>query len=192
MEQKPFFAFSRLLQNDAHIHKFDPKMWNDLTYFDVLTGSKPTFDVDIKKLRQKFLRLQQVAHPDTFAKASDTEKGLADVLSSWINKGYSTLRNPLSRAKYLLKLEGHEITEAQKLNDPTLIMEVLEQREEVESCKSEEQLEAIRKYNSEKINETLDQLSKAFNDKDYQQAHDLTIQLQYWDNIQEAINNWSG
>lgn len=42
----------------------------------------------------------------------------------------------------------------------------------------------------EKFQETVDHLAKAFKEKDYDRAKELTIELQYWQSIQSAIHEW--
>lgn len=37
---------------------------------------------------------------------------------------------------------------------------------------------------------TLQRLSESFNQKDYQQVKENIVKLQYWQNIQQAIQNW--
>lgn len=46
------------------------------------------------------------------------------------------------------------------------------------------------KSNTEKYQETVNKLSEAFKKEDYQQAKDLTIELQYWNSIKTAIHEW--
>ena len=64
-----------------------------------------------------------------------------------MNKAYGSLTNPYTRAEYLLQLQGMTIGESDNLEDPTLIMEVMEAREELESAESREEVERIRQEN---------------------------------------------
>ncbi|KAJ1955735.1 molecular chaperone, partial [Linderina pennispora] len=121
------------------------------TYFDVLVGGRRTFDVDMGELRRVFLKLQQGVHPDSYSQKEDIERTLAETQSSWINRGYATLRDPLHRAHYLLKLAGRKINEEDKITDPELLMEVMELREEIEMAQSEEQMAAIKRRNDSSI-----------------------------------------
>lgn len=69
-------------------------------------------------------------------------------MSSIVNKAYGTLLNPFARAEYILQQEGVEIGESENLEDPALIMEVMEAREELDGAESQEEVERIRQENA--------------------------------------------
>ncbi|ORZ22035.1 Co-chaperone HscB, C-terminal oligomerization domain-containing protein [Absidia repens] len=156
-----------------------------------LFRSESTYDVDEKALKRQFLKLQQVAHPDSFSNAVERERKYAEIQSSMLNKAYHTLRDPLARAQYMLALQGVEVNEAESLHHPELLMDVMEVREELEEATTNEDVELIKQENDGKIKETVAQLSKAFSEKDLDLAKDYSIQLQYWENIRRAIIDWS-
>lgn len=56
-----------------------------------------------------------------------------------INEAYKTLQDPLKRAQYLLSLRGIDVAEDERLKveDPELLMEVLEVRENIEAAQEE-------------------------------------------------------
>ncbi|KAJ3010950.1 hypothetical protein HKX48_007120 [Thoreauomyces humboldtii] len=172
----------------------------DSTYHDVLLPDTPaeavpyTFDVDPKTLRNRFLALQSRVHPDGFATASQTERVCAEQQSSFINKGYQALRDPLPRATYLLSLHGldpkdHDGNDP-TATDPALLMDVMEAREALEEAETEEDIKGIKAENEERLNATLRALSDAFRARDIPAARRLTIQLRYWVNIRQAATDW--
>jgi molecular chaperone HscB len=57
---------------------------------------------------------------------------LAQTLSSRINHAYQALLSPLSRAEYILELNGHEVSETDHLDDVEFISEIMEAREELD------------------------------------------------------------
>ena len=75
---------------------------------------------------------------------------IAAELSSVVNKAYGTLLNPFSRAEYIMQLEDIHISETESLNDPELIMEVMEAREELDSAESREDADRILAENEGK------------------------------------------
>ena len=62
------------------------------------------WEVDIEQLDIKFRALQKALHPDRYANKNDFEKRLAVQTAATINQAYETIKNPLSRAQYLLEL----------------------------------------------------------------------------------------
>ena len=76
--------------------------------FEVLGVGEPTFRVDAKALEAAYRAAQFALHPDRFASASAQERGVSEAVSSLVNAAYSTLRDPLARARYLLRLRGVE------------------------------------------------------------------------------------
>jgi molecular chaperone HscB len=54
------------------------------------------------------------------------------------------LKEPLARAQYMLALNGVEVSESESLEDPELLMEVMEVREQMEEAETEEDIEKLR------------------------------------------------
>ncbi|KAG1152937.1 hypothetical protein G6F37_000650 [Rhizopus arrhizus] len=169
---------------------------SELNFFHLLEAGKgdnkqnPNFDIDLKSLRRRFLALQQKAHPDSYSNAHKREHEYAQLQSSVINKAYNTLKNPLTRAKYILSQKGYKLSEEDSLTDPELLMEVMELREELEEVANEGELQVVKEKNDEKFKETIEKLQTAFDKEDYAQAKELAIELQYWSSIQNAIHEW--
>jgi molecular chaperone HscB len=80
------------------------------TYFSVF-GLKPLLNIDLSALETEFHRLSRQVHPDRFARASEQEKEWSLADTALLNDAYRTLKEPLRRTEYLLKLEGAEIGE---------------------------------------------------------------------------------
>ena len=57
-------------------------------------------------LEREFYRLSRRLHPDVYARASQQEQDWSLANSSLLNDAYRTLKNPVKRTEYLLKLEG--------------------------------------------------------------------------------------
>lgn len=67
-----------------------------------------------------------------------------------MNKAYHTLKDPLARAKYLLELQGVEVGESDSLEDPALLMEVMEIREELDEATTDDQVAQVKETNDGK------------------------------------------
>ncbi|TKX22430.1 J-type co-chaperone JAC1 [Elsinoe australis] len=163
-------------------------------YFPITLGPdrippKGPFKVDVKALRKEFLQLQAKAHPDL---APQERKRQAEALSARINEAYKTLQNPLLRAQYLLSLRGIDVAEDEtaKVEDPELLMEVLETRETIEEAQAEEDLEPLKKSNEGRIEVSEEILGEAFKQDDMDKAKEEAVKLRYWVNIRESIDGW--
>jgi molecular chaperone HscB len=74
-------------------------------YFEFL-GLPRRLNIDMSLLEQRFRELSRQYHPDYFYNAPPKERLAALERSSHLNDAYRTLRNPVSRIEYLLRLEG--------------------------------------------------------------------------------------
>ncbi len=103
-----------------------------MNYFE-LFGLPSQFTLDGSLLSSQFRELQKRFHPDNFASASERDRLLAVQKASQINDAYQILKNPISRAEYMLSENGVDIrTEQQTMQDPMFLMEQMELREELE------------------------------------------------------------
>ncbi|PVH87471.1 Co-chaperone Hsc20 [Cadophora sp. DSE1049] len=155
------------------------------------SGPPPSgpFHIDVRELRREFLQLQSIAHPDRHPQHLKTR---AEATSARINEAYKTLQNPLLRAQYLLGLRGIDVAEDEtaKVDDPELLMEVLDAREEIENARAEEELEEMRRVNEERIEESEGVLDRAFRGDDLGAAKEEAVRLRYWVNIRESLDAW--
>lgn len=98
-----------------------------------LFGLPSQFKLDGSLLSSQFRELQKRFHPDNFATASERDRLMAVQKAAQINDAYQILKNPISRAEYILAEQGTEIRgEQQTMQDPMFLMEQMELREELE------------------------------------------------------------
>jgi molecular chaperone HscB len=91
-----------------HCSKIQPPPGGD--YFSVF-GLEQKLNLDLAALEQEFHRLSRKVHPDRFARAGENERQWSLADTALLNDAYRTLKDPLRRTEYLLKLEGAEIGE---------------------------------------------------------------------------------
>jgi len=77
-------------------------------------GLPPKLQVDVAALEKDFYELSRKLHPDLNAKDGSKEQEWSLEQSSLLNDAYRTLRDPIKRTQYLLKLEGVELEEQSK------------------------------------------------------------------------------
>jgi molecular chaperone HscB len=91
-----------------HCSKIQPAVAGD--FFQVFTLPR-RFAIDLDALEREFHRLSRKLHPDRFARATEQEREWSLADTALLNDAYRTLKDPLRRTGYLLKLEGAEIGE---------------------------------------------------------------------------------
>ena len=113
-------------------------------------------NVDVPTLEKDFYELSRKLHPDLNARAGTQEQQWSLEQSSLLNDAYRTLRDPIKRTQYLLKLEGVELEEQSKsateqarasgglkkqIVPPDLLEEVFELNMQLEELKMNKQME---------------------------------------------------
>ena len=161
-------------------------------YFE-LFGLPVSFDVDLKLLREKYQELQKAVHPDRFANASDQERMLSVQQAATINDAFQSLKKPLSRAQYLLKLLGVEYdSEKNTIMDPGFLMQQMALREAIEEIKgAKDPYEAVENIISEitqNINSLQHELRNEFakqTDADTEYLADRIRKLQFFEKLHD-------
>ena len=77
-------------------------------------GLPRKLNLDTAKLEREFYDLSRRLHPDLFARADGQEQEWSLQQSSQLNDAYRTLKDPIKRTQYLLRLEGVELEEQSK------------------------------------------------------------------------------
>ena len=70
--------------------------------------------LDVVALEKQFYTMSRRLHPDRYASKPVAEQEAALAQSSLLNDAYRTLKDPILRTQYLLKLEGVELEEQSK------------------------------------------------------------------------------
>ena len=78
------------------------------TYFAMFSLPRK-LSIDIALLERDFYKLSRQLHPDLYARKSAEEQAWSLRQSSLLNDAYRTLKDPVARTAYLLKLEGMRV-----------------------------------------------------------------------------------
>lgn len=145
------------------------------SYFDILeTGKK--LELDAEALQSKYYKLSRKNHPDLFLSKGEAEYKKALDESSLINKAYNTLKDPITRANYILEIDAPQIAnEKSNIVHNDLLEDVMEMQEKIgdyheasgdskEALKKE--LELIRTGLSQKMESLKAEMNKIFNEYD--------------------------
>jgi molecular chaperone HscB len=84
-----------------------------MDYFEIFSLPQH-LTIDTAALEKSFYALSRKLHPDRFAAKPPAEQAAALAASSRLNDAYRTLKDPIARTEYLLKLEGIELEEQSK------------------------------------------------------------------------------
>src|ERR1700736_5734027 len=108
-----------------------------IDYFSFF-GLPRRIGVDGSDLERRFRALSRQFHPDYFYNATPAERRASLERSSYLNDAYRTLRSPIARIEYLLKLEGFAPKgpeEASKEVPGALLEEVFALNEELDEIR---------------------------------------------------------
>ena len=155
-----------------------------------------SFDVDLSEIQQHYMALQKQVHPDKFASGTDQEKRLSMQQTSWINEAQATLKDPVLRATYLLKLKGTDINlENETTMDAGFLMQQLELRERLENIKNEDDpldvLDGLSKELKSSIDDMMKSFSQSYQADQIDDAREWIRKLQFMQKAIKEINTVS-
>lgn len=165
-----------------HCSKIQPPPGGD--YFSVF-GLEPRLNLDLATLEHEFHRLSRKVHPDRFARAGNNERQWSLADTALLNDAYRTLKDPLHRTEYLLKLQGAEIGEehsGKDRKDPSrvpadLLEEVFELNMQLEEMRTARKMGEI----DTELQSSLEQAKRKFDGLQDEVDQDLRNQWQVWD-----------
>jgi len=162
--------------------------------FYVLFDLPVSFEIDLDSLSARYREAQRAAHPDKFANATEAERRLSVQMAARINEAYRVLKDPLSRGRYLLELQGVDLDDADTAFEGAFLMEQMDLRERLANIKNsanaDQQLLAIANDIASHEQSLLQQLAVLVNDAstdDLQQARLITRKLQFFRRLNEEV-----
>ena len=144
-------------------------------------GLERSFVVDIDAVEAAYLKQQQKLHPDRFASKSGREQALSSQQAASLNEAFETLKNPVARAHYMLRLAGVEPEGGggHTVNDPELLMEAMEMREALDDADNRMTVDAMIKDTRKQARACENDLADAFAKDAFDTAKKLTTRLRY-------------
>jgi len=107
----------------------------DTDYFTCL-GLPRKLNIDTGKLEAKFYEMSRAFHPDFYEGKSEMERAVSLANSATLNQAYQTLKDPIQRVEYLLRLEAGSAKEFPGKAPTDLFETLLEIQEHLEELKA--------------------------------------------------------
>ena len=177
-----------------HCSKIQPPPGAD---FFTVFGLRPHLNLDVAALEKEFYRLSRRLHPDRFARAAQNEKEWSLADTALLNDAYRTLKDPITRTEYLLKLHGAEIGEEHSGKDrrtgemgasrvpADLLEEVFELNMQLDEMRTEHK----RGEEDPALKQSLSAAKEKFDGLRDAVDHDLREQWNVWDSGDEAARH---
>jgi molecular chaperone HscB len=109
-------------------------------------GLEARFDVDLRAVEQRHRDLSKALHPDRYVGAPAAERRLALGRAIDVNEAFRIVCDPIRRAEALLRRAGIPVDENAELPAaPSLLMEMMEAREELAEAARAKNLAAVTK-----------------------------------------------
>jgi molecular chaperone HscB len=175
----------------ALVEPFDPS----LDHFARL-GLARGWKLDRDAFEQRYLERSRRYHPDRFVTADAATKRAALEHSAAVNIAYRTLRDPVARAEYLVKLGGIDLdssdphTGAPKPEQAFLI-ELIERRERLEHAPTDD-LDSLSDEVEAEMDEIFDRALSALEGGDIRGAAAALVHRRYLDRFLSELSSRPG
>jgi len=159
-----------------------------------LFGLPQAQGVDTAALEARFREVQALVHPDKHAQAADADQRKAMQWATRVNEAYQTLRSPLTRARYLLGLLGHDVqVESNTAMPMEFLVAQMELRESVAEAKAAADDGALDRLRRGVIGEMKAEYQRLQGmidaDADYAAATALVRQLMFQEKLLQDIDD---
>ncbi|MCW5977471.1 MAG: Fe-S protein assembly co-chaperone HscB [Bryobacteraceae bacterium] len=199
-EAEPCWHCGHPAEHSLFCHYCDSLQRPTTDYYRFL-GIDPKLTIDSRSLEKRFYDLSRLLHPDRYTRKGSTERQFSLEATAILNDAYRVLRDPVSRAEYVLRQSGFQTEEPRAKNvDPDLLEEVFELNMALEELRTGDdsarpQLEEARRrflglrneadgqlaglfgrYDEDRSREALEQIRKVLDRRKY--IHNLVTEVE--------------
>jgi molecular chaperone HscB len=107
----------------------------DIDYFSCL-GLPRKLNIDTGRLELKYYEMSKAFHPDFYEGKSEMERAVSLANSAILNQAYRTLKDPIQRVEYLLRLEAGSAKDIPGKAPTDLFETILEMQEHLEELRA--------------------------------------------------------
>lgn len=146
------------------------------------------FAVNQERLDQQLRLLQKRYHPDNLVADSKNvadsaqAKQQSEQASALINQAYQTLRDPDSRASYLLDIAGQAQNLEHSIADLDFLEDAMQMRMDLDDAIEGKELAVLKQLHpqiTERLNKQSERFDSAYQSQDWQTAIDATQKLKF-------------
>jgi molecular chaperone HscB len=144
-------------------------------------GLPKVFDIDLKALEKAYFSASRHVHPDRFANKSQREHLLALRHTANLNAAYTTLKDDLSRAIYLLRQRGVTVFDeaGQGQASPALMAASFALHEALEEAATPQALQSLGQEVTTRVAACRDRLSATLTAGDVPAATAAALELRF-------------
>lgn len=160
----------------------------ELDYFTCLNLPRK-LSLDGKSIEGIYYDLSRTFHPDYYANKDESEKAVSLGNMALLNTAYRTLKDPIQRAEYLIRLEAGSAKDIRSAPPADLFDEILELQEGLEEYRNLSSSDASNRVQS--LREKLHGNQEALEVRQEQLQANLHGQFVKWDELQDAAGETS-
>ena len=155
----------------------------DLDYFACFKLSR-LLNIDEQELERTYYDLSRTFHPDFYSTKDESEKTISLGNSAFLNSAYRTLKDPIQRVEYLIRLEAGAVKDIRSNPPADLFEEILELQEDMETFRNLSSEKDSTERNE--LRQKLQREREHLEDRQREMEKALREKYHEWDEVQTA------
>ncbi|MDQ8037079.1 MAG: Fe-S protein assembly co-chaperone HscB [Pedobacter sp.] len=150
----------------------------------------PAFELDAEALLPRYRELQKQFHPDRFADQPADVQRVAVQKAADINTAFSTLQDPVLRARHLLALADRPLNiESATVSDADFLMAQMELREQLEEADDFELLTELREEAEDWLASLGREFAIDYREQEWAEAADSVRKMQFMSRFIDEVSD---
>ena len=141
-------------------------------------------NIDEQELERIYYDLSRTFHPDFYSTKDESEKTISLGNSAFLNTAYRTLKDPIQRVEYFIRLEAGAVKDIRSNPPADLFEEILELQEDMETFRGLQPDNGSMERNE--LREKLQGEREHLEERQAEMEEALRLKYQEWDQLQTA------
>jgi molecular chaperone HscB len=141
-------------------------------------------NIDEQELERTYYDLSRTFHPDFYSTKDESEKTISLGNSAFLNTAYRTMKDPIQRVEYLIRLEAGAVKDIRSNPPADLFEEILELQEDMETFRGLQADNGSMERNE--LREKLQCEREHLEERQAEMEKTLRSKYQEWDQLQTA------